>query len=269
MPRQTYPRPDHHHVITASPVLARHASTVGAPVELPVPIELIIEQTYELEILWDDVPEHPDTVILGALAPRDRRIVLNVRHQALFEQYLGPERFTLAHELGHWIYDADDPGQLTLDLGEHPTEWYCYHRESPGLSEILRIRELNANKFAAHLLLPEDLVRRANIWMKFSKTSRAPQRHGRSHVRRCGFASKTWDSYRSTAKHRWTSFRDTCANMQVWCIVALRKYTCHGRKDGDRPQERRIEQWLNLDTTLTLRRHASFEIDVEHILSQL
>ena len=67
-----------------------------------MPVELIIEQTYRLEILWEDVSEPSDTVILGALAPRDRRIVLNLRHQALFEQYMGPERFTLAHELGHW-----------------------------------------------------------------------------------------------------------------------------------------------------------------------
>ena len=163
IPRQTYPRPDHHHAMTASRVLARHASTVGVPVDLPVPIELIIEQTYRLEILWEHVPEPSGTVILGALAPRDRRVVLNLRHQALFEQYMGPERFTLAHELGHWIYDADDPDQLAMDLDGHSSEWYCYHRESPGLSEILRIRELNANKFAAHLLLPEYLVRRANI----------------------------------------------------------------------------------------------------------
>ena len=163
MPRQTYPRPDHQHAVTASRVLARHASTVGVPVDLPVPIELIIEQTYRLEILWEDLPEPSDAVILGALAPRDRRIVLNLRHQALFEQYMGPERFTLAHELGHWIYDADDPNQLALDLGKYSPGWHCYHRESLGLSEILRIRELNANKFAAHLLLPEDLVRRANI----------------------------------------------------------------------------------------------------------
>ena len=163
MPRQTYPRPDHHHAMTASSVLARHSSTVGTPVDLPVPIELIIEQTYRLEILWEDVPEPSDTVILGALAPSDRRIVLNMRHQALFEQYMGPERFTLAHELGHWIYDADDPDQLALDLDGHSPESYCYYRESPGLPEILRIRELNANKFAAHLLLPEDLVRRANF----------------------------------------------------------------------------------------------------------
>ena len=163
MPRQTYPRADHQHAIAASRVLARHASTVGAPVDLPVPIELIVDQTYGLEILWEDVPEPPDTVILGALAPRDRRIVLNMRHQALFEDYIGPERFTLAHELGHWMYDADDPDQIAMDLGGHYEETYCYHRDSPRLSEVLRIRELNANKFAAHLLLPEDLVRRADI----------------------------------------------------------------------------------------------------------
>ena len=163
MPRRTYPRPDHHHATAASRVLARHASRVGVPVDLPVPIELIIEQTYGLEILWEDVHEPPNATILGALSPRDRRIVLNMRHQALFEYYMGPERFTLAHELGHWIYDADDPDQLALDLEEDYEEWYCYRRDSPGLSEVLRIRELNANKFAAHVLMPEGLVRRADI----------------------------------------------------------------------------------------------------------
>jgi hypothetical protein len=133
------------------------------PVELPIPIELIIEQTYGLEILWEDVPEPANTIILGALAPRERRIVLNVRHQAFFDQYMGPERFTLAHELGHWIYDADNPDQLRLNLEDDYQGRYCYHRDSPGLSEDLRIRELNANKFAAHVLLPEELVHRADI----------------------------------------------------------------------------------------------------------
>lgn len=163
MPRRTYPRPDHHHAVTASNVLERHASTVGVAVDLPVPIELIIEQTYGLEILWEDIPEIPGTLILGALAPRDRRIVLNTRHESLFERYMGPERFTLAHELAHWIYDADDPDQITWDVYEKPAEIYCYYRESPGLSETIRIREMNATKLAAQLLLPEDLVRRADI----------------------------------------------------------------------------------------------------------
>ena len=163
MPRRTYPRPDHQHATTASNVLTRHALTRGALITLPIPIDLIIEQTYGLEILWEEIEEPPDTVVLGALIARDRRIVLNLRHEALFEKYIGPERFTLAHELAHWIYDADDPDQLAFDLGGQPAEQYCYHRESPGLSDILRIRELNANKLAAHLMLPEDQVRRANI----------------------------------------------------------------------------------------------------------
>ena len=76
---------------------------------------------------------------------------------------MGPERFTLAHELAHWIYDADNPNQLAFDLGDEIEETYCYHRESPGLSDTLRIREINANKLAAHLLLPEYLVRQAKI----------------------------------------------------------------------------------------------------------
>ena len=130
---------------------------------LPVPIELIIEQTYELEVLRDEIPEPPGTVILGALSSRDRRIMLNSRHQAFFEQWLGPERFTLAHELAHWIYDAENPDQLTMDLEVQPAEEYCYYRESPGLSKTLRLREVNANKLAAHLLLPEDLVRHSDI----------------------------------------------------------------------------------------------------------
>ena len=130
---------------------------------LPVPIELIIERTYGLEILWTELDEPPDTVILGALSPSDRRIILNARHEDFFGQWLGPERFTLAHELAHWIYDAENPDQLALDFDAQPAEQFCYHRESPGLSEALRIREVNANKLAAHLLLPEYLVRRAEI----------------------------------------------------------------------------------------------------------
>ena len=163
MSRPTYPRPNHHHALTASKVLTRHASAVGVPVTLPVPIELVIEQTYKLEILWDEILESPGAIILGALVPRHRRIVLNTRHEALFEQYMGPERFTLAHELAHWLYDAENPDQLAMDLDVPPVELHCYHRESLGLPEDLRIREMNANKLAAHLLLPEDLVRRENI----------------------------------------------------------------------------------------------------------
>lgn len=160
MPRQTYPRPNHQHAMTASKILVRHASSTRQQVDLPIPIEMIVEQTYGLEILWDEIEEPIGTTILGGLAPREQRIVLNSKHVAMFDQYIGPERFTLAHEFAHWIYDADNPNQLSLDIDLEGLQPYCYATESSGLSEDHRIREMNANKLAAHLLLPENLVRR-------------------------------------------------------------------------------------------------------------
>lgn len=159
MPRRTFPRSEDHHRTVAREVLEKHARRSGTPIELPVPIELIIEQTYELQVLWDELSEPPGTIILGALFPAERRIVLNERHADTFDRWIGPERFTLAHELAHWVYDADDPNQLSFDLTSASSEQYCYQRQSPDLAEDLRIREINANKLAAHLLLPEHLVR--------------------------------------------------------------------------------------------------------------
>ena len=131
---------------------------------LPVPIELIVESTFGIVVLYDDIPEPPESLILGALFPRDMRIVINTKHQDLLERVIGPERFTLAHELAHWVYDAEDPNQLALQLDEiKPTEQYCYDREAAGLSEDGRLREMNANKLASHLLLPEQLVRAFDI----------------------------------------------------------------------------------------------------------
>jgi len=131
-------------------------------VSLPVPVQQIIEGTIGLTIVYDEIPEPAGSTILGALSPSDRTIVLNERHEDLFSKFIGPERFTLAHELGHWVYDADMPGQQTLDLS--PSEdVFCYHRQADTLSETARIRETNASKFAACLLMPRHLVRAANI----------------------------------------------------------------------------------------------------------
>lgn len=164
MPRRTFPRSEDHHRVIAREVLEKHALTCGKPVTLPVPIDKIIEGTYELEVLYDEIDEPPDIMILGALRPAQRRIVLNERHMDMFEGWVGPERFTLAHELAHWVYDADDPNQLSFDLtSAGPAEQFCYHREAPRLADQLRIREINANKLASHLLLPDHLIRQVPV----------------------------------------------------------------------------------------------------------
>lgn len=163
MARRTYPRSDDHHATTARRVLSLHESRTGVPVALPIPIEMIIELTYELTVLWEDIPEPQAAMILGALRPSDRRIIMNARHSGLYERVIGPERFTLAHELAHWIYDADDPNQMTLDFQQSHAQEFCYSRQSPGLSHDMQLREVNANKLAAHLLLPEHLIRAADL----------------------------------------------------------------------------------------------------------
>lgn len=173
MARRIYPRSAQHHAVVAGKVHMRHALETGEAVTLPVPIDMIIEKTYGLEIGWDAIPEPPGMIILGALAPRSKRIVLNERHEAMFERWIGPERFTLAHELAHWIYDAENPDQLSLGLDGQQDEVFCYHRESPGLADDVQIREINANKLAAHLLLPEDLVRAASIDTVLADSRRA------------------------------------------------------------------------------------------------
>lgn len=159
MARETFPRKQALHEAQADIVLQKHERVTGRPVALPVPVEEIIEQSMGLSILYDEIEEPPGAMILGALSPSQRTIVLNERHLSFFEDVIGPERFTLAHELGHWVYDAGNPDQQTLDFGAASAEQFCYHRSgSGGLSETERIREVNANGFASCLLMPRHLV---------------------------------------------------------------------------------------------------------------
>ena len=159
MARKTYPRSADRHEITAATILRRHVQRSGQAISLPVPIEMIVEQTYELTVVYDTINEREGEMILGALDPAQRTIIMNESHQDLFDEVIGPDRFTLAHELAHWVYDADDPNQMKF---EFPTNdhgrVFCRDRNAIGVSDIDRIREINANKLAAALLLPSSLV---------------------------------------------------------------------------------------------------------------
>lgn len=150
------------HEVAAGGVLQRYESIIGSAVSLPIPVEDIIERQFDLAVLRDEIPDPQGVRILGALSPSDRTIVLNTNHQDLFDQVMGPERFTLAHELGHWLYDADDPQQGTLDLGTDVARVFC--RSKTGhLSDNDSRREINANGFASALLLPKRLIEVADL----------------------------------------------------------------------------------------------------------
>jgi Zn-dependent peptidase ImmA (M78 family) len=105
--------------------------------ELPVPVHRIAEDLLGLHVATADLKE-----LSGALYPAEREIRVNVSE---------PEtrrRFTLAHELGHWVCHC---------LGGRDEPVFCRHQDMD--SWVDRALEREANVFAAELVMPEPEVR--------------------------------------------------------------------------------------------------------------
>ena len=100
--------------------------------ELPVPVESIAEDLLGLAV------EARELDVSGMLLPAERRILVNAAE---------PEtrrRFTIAHELGHWICQC-------LEGTAKPV--YC-RAEEIGVDPEAKALEREANIFAANLVMP-------------------------------------------------------------------------------------------------------------------
>jgi IrrE N-terminal-like domain len=124
----------------AAAVLERYYTHFEAD-ELPVPIDSIA-----VDLLGLVVDEEDGLEVSGMLVPADHQVWLNGRES---RQSPGRRRFTLAHEVGHWVCHYEQ-GRV------EPT--YC-RSDVIGVG-VGRAREREANAFAAQLLMPESLVRR-------------------------------------------------------------------------------------------------------------
>ena len=113
-----------------------HERFGGAP--LPVPVEAIAEDLCGLI-----VEEVAELDVSGMLLPAERRVLVNLAEPPR------RRRFTLAHELGHWVCQAQN------GLG---SARYC-RAEEIGLDGRAKALEREANVFAAELLMPEPEVR--------------------------------------------------------------------------------------------------------------
>jgi Zn-dependent peptidase ImmA (M78 family) len=112
---------------------------------VPVPVEAIAEDYLGLTVTDADLDG-----VSGLLYPAERAVFLNAAEAP------ARRRFTLAHELGHWVCQC-------LEGTEAPV--YC-RSEEVGLDPAVKALEREANVFAAELLMPEDSVRKAwkNSW---------------------------------------------------------------------------------------------------------
>jgi Zn-dependent peptidase ImmA (M78 family) len=108
--------------------------------ELPVPVDAIAE-----DLLGLYVSEANLDGVSGLLYPARRSIVVNAADAP------ARKRFTVAHELGHWICQCQDGREA---------EVFC-RAEDVTLDPSARAVEREANVFAAELLMPEAAVREA------------------------------------------------------------------------------------------------------------
>lgn len=109
--------------------------------ELPIPVDSIAIDLLGLAVEEDDSLE-----VSGMLVPGEQQIWLNGREA---RQSAGRRRFTIAHEVGHWI--------CHFEQGSVEPQ-YC-RSEDIGIGAG-RTREREANVFASQLLMPDALVRR-------------------------------------------------------------------------------------------------------------
>jgi IrrE N-terminal-like domain len=121
----------------AQALLDRFHEAYAAP-DLPVPVEAIAEDLFGLY-----VEEADDLECSGLLLPAERRVVLRASESE------SRQRFTLAHELGHWVCQVKQGHQAPV---------YCRAVDVEPTAD--RALEREANLFAAELLMPEPVVRK-------------------------------------------------------------------------------------------------------------
>jgi hypothetical protein len=126
----------------------RYRATFGGG-EIPVPVESIAEDLLGLRIEEADLGE-----CSGMLLPAERLILVNAAEAMSGDVPTRRHRFTIAHELGHWICHAN---------GTEAAPTYC--RSQDVSQDTDRTLEREANVFGAELLMPEAAVREA--WAAF------------------------------------------------------------------------------------------------------
>ena len=126
----------------AAELLARYTAAFGAH-EGAVPVDAIATDLLGLRVVQAE-----QLGVSGLLVPGSRYVYLDAREARDSE---GRRRFTLAHEIGHWVCQCDE-GRAAA-----PEPIMC--RPSDLSAKVDTALEREANNFAASLLMPERAVR--------------------------------------------------------------------------------------------------------------
>jgi len=117
-------------------------------------VERLLDQL-DLCLSWESIDDSGDEGdILGQLVPGQRLVLLNEQHLSRLEKNGGAQRrFTIGHEIGHWILHAPGGGLGASSLFTDGRVW-C----RDGSHESI---ERQAEMFAAALLIPSEFLAEA------------------------------------------------------------------------------------------------------------
>jgi hypothetical protein len=146
----------------AALLLAEYGQEHGIVTAPPIPIDEIIEEHLKIAVEIRNLrAEYPEGDVLGAIYFNDKRIAID---QSLvpedFPAMRGRYRFTLAHELAHWRLHRHlylrRVGERTLLPTVQARPDHVLRRSSH-----TDPKEVQANRLAAALLMPREMLKRA------------------------------------------------------------------------------------------------------------
>ena len=139
-------------------LLTGYAERFKVALAPPVPVDEILESHLELDLRLENLPRLLGKPrVLGATWVTKRRVGVDVSlDPSVYPAMEGRYRFTLSHEIGHWelhrhLYLVHE-GQGSLFVAEEKPSVICR------AGEKFDPQEWQANQFAAHLLMPRDMI---------------------------------------------------------------------------------------------------------------
>jgi IrrE N-terminal-like domain len=139
----------------ANTLPARYEREVAPIIGLPVPIEGIVDLCLQLAIEWLPIADSERVPILAYLDPARQVVRVNEARRQLFDRYQGLYEYTLAHEAGHFELHVENTGPRhrgRVDMRSGSARLCRYHAPKQDR------REVQAQIFAAYLLMPKHLV---------------------------------------------------------------------------------------------------------------
>jgi hypothetical protein len=141
----------------ASKLIHAYSSAVTPIATPPIPVEEIFECHLGFDLIFADLrAKYGDDNVLAEIYILSKQVIVDQSlDPEVYPHSEGRYRFTLGHEIGHWVLHGNDViavANIPDLFGDAPPPVICRDYSSEP-------HEWQANQFAAHLLMPDDFVR--------------------------------------------------------------------------------------------------------------